>query len=157
MTKIFPIQRLFFVIKITSIILLFSFALKKDIVVVGESKNDQRLVELWEINDFKLFPDYTKQFGDSIFIEFSPCLIDTDEKNGIIGYRFRYKKQKKLRHVNSTGTYELYYYFLLINGERIPLWNKSKAKKEIILKRNFNKLKKIFNEKEIIDKFDRTL
>jgi hypothetical protein len=157
MTKIFPIQRLFFVIKITSIILLFSFALKKDIVVVGESKNDQRLVELWGINDFKLFPDYTKQFGDSIFIEFSPCLIDSDEKNGIIGYRFRYKKQKKLRYVNSTGTYELYYCFLLINGEIIPLWNKSKARKEIILKRNFNKLKKIFNEKEIIDKFNQTL
>jgi hypothetical protein len=153
MTKIFPVQRLFFVIKITSIILLFSFALKKDIVVVGESNKDQSLVELWEINDFKLFPDYTKQFGDSIFIEFSPCLIDSDEKNGIIGYRFRYKKQKKLRHVNSTGTYDLYYYFFVIDGEIIPLWNKSKAKKEHVLKRNFHKLKKVFQENEISDTY----
>lgn len=123
---------------------------KKDIVLIGESITDQRLINLWEINDFELFPNNKNQYGDTIFIELYPLLIDSFENNGIVSYRFRYKTQKNLRYVNSSGTYELYYYFLLIDGKIIPLWNKSKEKKENILKRNFHKLNNVFKENEIL-------
>ncbi len=127
---------------------------KKDIVLIGETSEDQRLIKLWELNDFKLFPNLQKQYGDTIFIELSPWLIDSIEKNGIVSYRFRYKTQKKLRYVNSTGTYELYYHFLLIEDKIVPLWNKSKVKKEHVLKRNFHQLKKVFRENEILETFE---
>jgi hypothetical protein len=131
-----------------------SFICKEDIVLIGESIKDQRLIELWDINDFKLFPNNKKQYGDTIFIELSPLLTDSIEKNGIVSYRFRYKTQKKLRYVNSSGTYELYYYFLLIDGKIVPLWNKSKDIKEHILNRNLHKLKKVFKENEISETFE---
>jgi len=127
---------------------------KKDIVLIGETSEDQRLIKLWELNDFKLFPNMQKQYGDTIFIELSPLLIDSFEKNGIVSYRFRYKTQKKLRYVNSTGTYELYYHFLLIEDKIVPLWNKSKVKKEHVLKRNFHQLNKVFKENEILETFE---
>lgn len=131
-----------------------SFICKEDIVLIGESIKDQRLIELWDINDFKLFPNNKKQYGDTIFIELSPLLTDSIEMNGIVSYRFRYKTQKKLRYVNSSGTYELYYYFLLIDGKIVPLWNKSKDIKEHILNRNLHKLKKVFKENEISETFE---
>jgi hypothetical protein len=127
---------------------------KKDIVLIGETSEDQRLIKLWELNDFKLFPNMQKQYGDTIFIELSPLLIDSFEKNGIVSYRFRYKTQKKLRYVNSTGTYELYYHFLLIEDKIVPLWNKSMVKKEHVLKRNFHQLNKVFKENEILETFE---
>ncbi len=127
---------------------------KKDIVLTGETSEDQRLIKLWELNDFKLFPNMQKQYGDTIFIELSPLLIDSFEKNGIVSYRFRYKTQKKLRYVNSTGTYELYYHFLLIEGKIVPLWNKTKVKKVHVLKRNFHQLNKVFRENEILETFE---
>jgi hypothetical protein len=109
-----------------------------DCKIIGEDKFTISFVSLNPKNIHKLIPKYNG-YSDTVFFELRKIAADSHSVlDGIYVYQFRYKNQKSLRYTNSTGTYSIYYSFIVENNKIKQLWNLTEFQRKKYFERKYD-------------------